>query len=315
MTAVSSSSVATVSNSAGWPAIACAIVSVAVDRRRRSEVGGDHEEVLAAGGLREAGVAGLADRQLGGALEAEVGLRVGVGQVVGDLAALEQHVERDDGATGLEDAEVDDREVRQVGAAQRDLVTGLDPARDQGVGDHVGEGVDLRVGQPGVTEDDRGAVGIGRGAVLEKRGQVVASSCRQHTAAWRRSLRTAYGAARSSTAPSGARRPRPRTTIVGSTSQPSAVVGEGQGQRRREAAPGADLGPAVRPVELGGLHRRADPRLRDVDPGLPDPRLAVDVLDAGQAGLPLGDGSAGRRGSRRRPRSSPGTGTFTRTRR
>ncbi len=47
-------------------------------------------------------------------------------------------------AAGLEDAEVDDREVRQVRAGQRDLVARLDAARDQQVGHHVGEGVDLR---------------------------------------------------------------------------------------------------------------------------------------------------------------------------
>ena len=105
----------------------------------RGRVGGDHEEVLAARRpARSPAYPSCADRQLGGALEAEVGLRVGVVEVVGDLAALEQHVERDDGRAGLEDAVVDDREVRQVRAAQRDLVAGLDAARDQQVGHLVG---------------------------------------------------------------------------------------------------------------------------------------------------------------------------------
>ena len=130
----------------------------ALDRRRGGRVDGDHEEVLAAVGLLEARVPLGADRQLGGALEAEVGLRVRVGEVVGDLAALEQHVERHDGRAGLEDPVVDDREVGQVGAAQRDLVAGLDAARDEQVGDLVGGAVDLGVGQPGVAEDDGLAV-------------------------------------------------------------------------------------------------------------------------------------------------------------
>ena len=95
-----------------------------------------------------------------GALEAEVGLRVGVAQVVGDLAALEQHVQRHHGGAGLEDAEVDDREVRQVRAAERDLVAAADAAGGQQVGHLVGRAVDLGVGEPGVAEDDRLAVGV-----------------------------------------------------------------------------------------------------------------------------------------------------------
>ena len=98
MTAVSSSSVATVSKSAGWPPIACAIVSMPSigDAPPRSAV--MTKKCSQPSASLEAGVPGLAHRQLGRALEAEVGLRVGVVEVVGDLAALEQHVERDDGA-------------------------------------------------------------------------------------------------------------------------------------------------------------------------------------------------------------------------
>ena len=125
-----SSSVTTVSNVGGWSGHRLA------ERLRRPRsatparrVGGDQEEVLAA--RRRApkpGVPLVAHRQLGGALEAEVRLRVGVVEVVGDLAGLEQHVERHDDGAGLEDAVVDDREVRQVRAGQRDLVAGLDAA-------------------------------------------------------------------------------------------------------------------------------------------------------------------------------------------
>ncbi|KJK34761.1 hypothetical protein UK15_34610 [Streptomyces variegatus] len=39
--------------------------------------------------------------------KAKYALRVGVGEVVGDLAALQQHVQRHDRGAGLEDAEVD----------------------------------------------------------------------------------------------------------------------------------------------------------------------------------------------------------------
>ena len=144
----------------------------ALDRRVRRRVGGDQEEVLAAVGLGEAVVPGLADRQLVGALEAEVGLRVGVVEVVGHLAPLEQHVERHHRRAGLEDAVVDDREVRQVGAAERHLVAGLDAALDQEVGHLVGGAVHLGVGQSGVAEHDGVAVGVLVSGVLEQAGQV-----------------------------------------------------------------------------------------------------------------------------------------------
>ena len=89
MTAVSSSSVATVSNVGGWPPIACAERLGAVDRA--TSAAGSAVIIQKCSqpvGLLEAGVALLADRQLGGALEAEVGLRVGVAEVVGHLAPL-----------------------------------------------------------------------------------------------------------------------------------------------------------------------------------------------------------------------------------
>ncbi len=144
----------------------------ALDRGLGGRVGGDHEEVLAALGLLEAGVALGADGELRRALEAEVGLRVRVVEVVGHLAALEQHVERHHRRAGLEDAVVDDREVGQVGTAQGDLVAGLDAARDQQVGDLVGGAVDLRVGQPGVAEHHGRTVRVGPGGAFEQRGEV-----------------------------------------------------------------------------------------------------------------------------------------------
>ena len=94
------------------------------------------------------------------------------GEVVRDLASLEQHVERDDHRAGLEDAVVDHREVRQVRARQRDLVAGLDAPRDQHVRHLVGEPVHLRVGQAQVAEDDGVSVGVAACAVFEEDGEV-----------------------------------------------------------------------------------------------------------------------------------------------
>jgi hypothetical protein len=92
-----------------------------------------------------------AHRQLGGALEAEQRLGVTVVEVVDDLPRLQQHVERNHGCAGFQDAEVDEREVGQVGAGQRDLVPLADPARHQQVGHLVGHGVDHRVRQAQVS--------------------------------------------------------------------------------------------------------------------------------------------------------------------
>jgi hypothetical protein len=87
--------------------------------------------------------------------------------VVGDLASLQQDVERNDDRAGLEDAVVDDREVGQVGAAERNLVARLDPPADQEVGDLVGDRFDRPVVESGVAEDDRVAVGVPACAVFE----------------------------------------------------------------------------------------------------------------------------------------------------
>jgi hypothetical protein len=124
----------------------------------------DQEELGAALGRPEPLPRGLPDRQFRRAFEREVRLRVGVGEVVGDLAGLEQHVQRHDSGAGFEDAEVDGGEVREVGAGQCDLVARLDPARDEQVRDTVGGGVEGGVRDVVFTEDDRGALGVsGRG--------------------------------------------------------------------------------------------------------------------------------------------------------
>ena len=103
-----------------------------------------------------------ADRQLGGALEAEVGLRVGVVEVVGHLAALEQHVERDHGRAGLEDPPVDERRsTAGWGSSARPCRRAGCPCSTE-VGDHVGDRVDLGVGHPpaGGREDDGLPLGV-----------------------------------------------------------------------------------------------------------------------------------------------------------
>ena len=67
---------------------------------------------------------------------------------------LEQHVERHDDGAGLEDAEVDDREPRQVRTAQGNAIAALDAIGDEQMGDLVGRRVDRRIAEPGAADDD-----------------------------------------------------------------------------------------------------------------------------------------------------------------
>ena len=82
-------------------------------------------------------------RQLRRAFEAEHRLRVAVAQVIGDLARLQQHVQRHHGRAGLEDAEIDRGKIRQVGAQQRDVVAAPDAGRRKRVGNLVRPRVEL----------------------------------------------------------------------------------------------------------------------------------------------------------------------------
>lgn len=120
----------------------------------------DQEEPGAALGRPEPLPRGLPDRQFRRALEREVRLRVGVGEVTGDLPGPQQHVQRHDSGAGFEGVEVDGGEVREVGAGRCDLVARLDPARNEQVRDAVGGGVEGGVRDAVVTEDDRGALGV-----------------------------------------------------------------------------------------------------------------------------------------------------------
>ena len=96
------------------------------DPRRRRGIPRHDDEVRAGADLVEGRLAHRRHRQLRRPLETEVGGRLGVAQVERDLGRLEQDVQRHDGGAGLEDAEVDDREVGHVGARQHDAVAAAD---------------------------------------------------------------------------------------------------------------------------------------------------------------------------------------------
>ena len=75
--------------------------------------------------------------------------------MIGDFSTLEEHIERNHNGSRLENAVVDDGEVWQVGAAERDLVPRTDTQTDQAVCDLIGGRVDSGVRKPDVIEDDR----------------------------------------------------------------------------------------------------------------------------------------------------------------
>jgi hypothetical protein len=116
------------------------------------------------------------DWELWRPVEREDRLRVGVGQVVSDLSSLQQDVERHHGRAGLQDPVVDHRELRHVGAHQRDLVARFDPDGPEQVRDLVGRRVELREGETRLTGDDRDAV-----RVLGVRDSEFAEALRPHT--------------------------------------------------------------------------------------------------------------------------------------
>lgn len=66
-----------------------------------------------------------------GAFEAEVRHGVGIGELVGDLTGLQENVEGDDDGARLESPVVHDGKPRDVGAAEGNLVAGLDASFDQ----------------------------------------------------------------------------------------------------------------------------------------------------------------------------------------
>ena len=71
-------------------------------------------------------------------LKAEHRLRVAVAQVIGNLARLQQHVQRHDGRARLENAEIDRGKIRKVRAQQRDVIAAPDAGRRERIGDLIG---------------------------------------------------------------------------------------------------------------------------------------------------------------------------------
>ena len=95
-------------------------------------------------------------------------------EVVSDLGGPEQDVQRHHRGTGLEDPEVGDQELRDVGQLQRDPVAGTDPGRGQVRREPIGGLVELAVGQLAPVEHRDRLVRCGVRAFAEDDGKVEA---------------------------------------------------------------------------------------------------------------------------------------------
>src|SRR5699024_2116883 len=114
----------------------------------------------------------FSERHLRAAGECEERLGAGILQVVDDLARGQQNVERNDHGTGFEGAVVDEGEIGQVRARQRDAVAGPDASGHQKMGDLVGDHVGDRVVQAQVAEDQAVLLGNRSCTVFQDSGQV-----------------------------------------------------------------------------------------------------------------------------------------------
>jgi len=130
------------------------------------ELAGLDERALGAGVLR----AGL--RVLSEPIPREQLLCARVAQVESDLAMLEQHVHRDDDATGSQHAVVTDGEVGNVREHDPDAVAGLEAVLAEQSGDVRARAVELGVRELGVVELDRYTLGFGSCGFGEDAGEI-----------------------------------------------------------------------------------------------------------------------------------------------
>jgi hypothetical protein len=127
ITAVSSGAQSAGSKRDGWS------LRQRVERVLARLAAADRDEQRALRHLREGRASLRAQRQLGAAFEADEGARAAVAQVVGDLARLQQDVDRHQDRAELEHRVVGDDELRQVRAGEHDAVAAADAARREPV--------------------------------------------------------------------------------------------------------------------------------------------------------------------------------------
>ena len=138
----------------------------ALHRRCGCRIDRSHDHVFAARHVLEAVIDHLRNRQVWCALKGNDGYGVAVLEVIGDLAALEEHVEGHDRRAGFKNGVIGNGEIRQVWAGEGDLVAPLHAQFAQAIGQLVGCAVELGIGQLRVIENDRQLSRVRPGAGL-----------------------------------------------------------------------------------------------------------------------------------------------------
>jgi len=98
--------------------------------------------------------------------------RIATLQMILDLVALEQHIQRHDGRSCLQNAVVAHREMRRVGEHDRNLVARTNTEFRQTIGDLVGSAVQFGIVQADAIEDDGGLSRRAASALLQQDGEI-----------------------------------------------------------------------------------------------------------------------------------------------
>ena len=119
-------------------------------------------------------------RQFGRAFESDERARPAVAQVIGNLAGLEEHVQRDDDGARFQDSEVGDRKPGHVGTGKGHVLARANAHRRQPTRYLRGTGRNLCVGVMGFTARDRHPVGRDPRLMFEDARKVQRSGVRRH---------------------------------------------------------------------------------------------------------------------------------------
>ena len=97
--------------------------------------------------------------QVGRAHKAKIRFGLAIAQMVHDFIFFEQYTKRNHHRSGLQNAEIDDRKIRQIETAEGHFIARLDAFTFEPIGHLVGCAIDLGKTQGGITKDECSFVG------------------------------------------------------------------------------------------------------------------------------------------------------------